>query len=336
MRAPVAAALMLMVSAAPVAARAEPVPYLQKPRVSFRTLPYVADPHPLNPYIHYVGAYEMTATGTSEFMGLSDIQVFPAGDHLNVEAISDWGAGVVFELRPQGDGYADSSLEIDPLRGADGQTFGDKAMGDSEDIAYDPATMDRYVSFEGHQRIMKYPAATAWRGRGETLPVSGLPVFPDNFGMEGLTYIRDKAEGDNLLVGVESGGFWDCDLKAYDCIRVEGPPVPGFLYMMTSLAVLDYASATTDHQILGLYRYYDPITGPRNILSLLRLEGDRAHGFRLVRVGDLLKVAPPMPYDNYEGVAAVKIDGGYRLYLICDRIHDEGKPKILVYDWKQP
>mgnify|MGYP000391438745 CR=1 FL=1 len=55
---------------ATASAQAEPMPYLQKATVSFRTLPQVADPHPLNPNVHYVGGYELTAHGTAEFTGL--------------------------------------------------------------------------------------------------------------------------------------------------------------------------------------------------------------------------------------------------------------------------
>ena len=318
------------------ACRAEPVPYGEKAVVHFKTLPYATDPHPLDPYVHYVGGYEMTTTGTSLFVGLSDIQLFPRGGGLQAEAISDSGAAAVFDLVPDGEGgFKDSALDIDILHDAAGKVFYGKITGDSEDIAYNPETMERYVSFEGNQRILKYPAAETWTGRGEQLPITGLPKFLSNFGMEGLTYIRDKTDGDSLLIGVEAGGFWDCDVKDYACIRVEGPPVPGFMYMMTSLAVLDYARPETDHEILALYRYYDPIRGPRNVLSLLRLEGDRAHGLRLVKIGNLLRVAPPLPYDNYEGVSAVPIDGGYRLYLICDVLHETDTPKILIYDWKR-
>ncbi len=55
-------------------AHAEPRPYLQKPTVSFRSLPPVTDPHPLNPDVRYIGGYELTAHGTDQFTGLSDLQ----------------------------------------------------------------------------------------------------------------------------------------------------------------------------------------------------------------------------------------------------------------------
>ncbi len=322
--------LALVAALAASSVHAELHPYTQHPTVSFRTLPPVSDPQPLNSHVHYVGGYELTADGTDMLMGLSDIQLEPDGDGLKVEANSDWGWIVRFDLRPDGKGsMRDSALEIDQLRGIDGLAFQDKSFGDVEDIAIDPVTHDRFASFEGQQRIIRYPMPDIWKGRGERLPLKGLPLFPANEGMEGLTYIRESA-GDSLLIGVESGGYWRCPLATYACVEVKGPPTPGFLYKVTSLAVLDYASPATDHQVLALYRYYDPITGPRNVLRLLKLEGDR-----LVLVSDMLKIKPPMPVDNYEGVAAVRIAGGYRLYLVCDGLHPGDKPKILVYDWTQ-
>jgi len=310
-------------------AHAEPIPYTQPPTVSFRALPAVTDPHPLNAKVHYAGGYELTAHGTGLLMGLSDLQIEPDGDALKVEANSDWGWIVKFTLRPVGKGgLADSPLEIDQLRGTDGQPFADKSFGDAEDLAYDPVTHDRFVSFEGQQRVIRYAQPLTFRGQGERLPLKGLPLFPANEGMEGLAYIREEA-GDALLIGVESGGFWRCPVKTWDCTEVHGPPVPGFLYKLTSLAVLDCDDARRDHDILTLYRYYDPFTGPRNVLRLTRLDGDR-----LVTVEELARIAPPLPWDNYEGVAAVRTQTGYRIYLVCDGLHDGDKPKILMYDWE--
>ena len=308
-----------------VTACAEPVPYTQSATVSFRALQYVDQPKPLNANVHYAGGFELTAHGTDLLMGLSDLQIERDGDTLKIEANSDWGWIAHFELKPDGKGgLLDSPLTIDPLRGLDGKPLANKSFGDAEDLAIDPATHDRFVSFEGQQRIVRYPEPKTFKDQGEVLPLTGLPLFPANEGMEGLTYIRE-AGGDALLIGAESGGFWRCPVKTWACTEVQGPPVPGFLYKLTSLAVLDYDDARRDHDILTLYRYYDPFTGPRNVLRLTRLQGDQ-----LVTVTELARIAP---YDNFEGVAAVRTATGYRIYLICDGLHEKDKPKILMYDW---
>lgn len=307
-------------------AHAEPVPYLQKPTVSFRALPG-SDPKPVNPKVRYVGGYELNARGTSELVGLSDLHVVSEGDTLKIEAISDFGAMAQFELKPDSKGgYFDSPLEIDPLLDPQGKRFTYKNEADSEGMTVDPVRGDRYVSFEGHQRVMKF-AQGALSQAGEVLPLSSLPNFPANQGMEALTFIQEPKR-DALLIGVESGGFWRCGLTLNACTEVHGPATPGFLYMMTSLAVVDYGDARRDHDILALYRYYDPITGPRNVLRLLHLEGDT-----LTLVSDMMKITPPLPVDNYEGVSAIKTAAGYRIFLISDSLKEDGKPKLLIFDW---
>ena len=309
---------------------AEPQPYLQKPTVSFRALKG-SDPKPANPKVRYIAGYELVAKGTSELVGLSDLHIFAEGDTLKVEAVSDYGAVAQFELKADGrGGYLDSSLEIDPLLDATGKRFAYKEQADSEGLTVDPLTLDRYVSFEGNQRVMKFPAvgsAVPWKHAGETLPLGGLPNFPSNLGMEAVTYVQEP-KGDALLVGVESGGFWRCGLTLNVCTEVHGPATPGFLYMMTSLAVVDDEDPRHDHDILGLYRYYDPITGPRNLLRLLHLEGDT-----LTVTSDMAKITPPLPVDNFEGVAAVRTATGYRIFLISDSLKEDGKPKLLIFDW---
>lgn len=311
-------------------AHAEPVPYLQKPTVSFEALKG-SDLKPVNAKVRYIGGYELVAHGTSELVGLSDLHIVPDGNTLKVEAVSDFGAMAQFELKPDGrDGYLDSSLEIDPLLDPDGKRFTYKNEADSEGMTVDPVRGDRYVSFEGHQRVMKFAQdarLSPWRQAGESLPLSGLPNFPANQGMEAVTFIQEP-QGDALLIGVESGGFWRCGLALNACTEVHGPATPGFLYMMTSLAVVDYDDARRDHDILALYRYYDPITGPRNVLRLLHLEGDT-----LTAVSDMVKITPPLPVDNYEGVASVKTATGYRIFLISDSLKEDGKPKLLIFDW---
>ena len=315
--------LCLFSAAVALSAAAEPVAYGGE-TVSFQPLPAVNDPHPLNSHVHYVGGYELIAHGTSQLDGLSDLQLTADGDGFKVEAESDLGAVATFSLHSDGKGgLSDSPLHIDLIRDEEGHTSIDRTWNDAEDMAVNPATGERFLSFERIQRVMAWAPGTAWGGTPRRLPLGGLPSFPENEGMEGLAFVND-GEGDSLLVGVESGGFWRCRLTDYACSEVHGPPPPGFLYLMTSLAPLP------DHpdELLALYRYYDPFNGPRNILTHVRLDGDK-----LVKVEDMAKIAPPLPYDNFEGVAAVKTSSGYRLYLICDGLHDTDKPKILMYDW---
>ena len=287
--------------------------------VSFKPLPVVTDPHPLDPRIRYAGGYSIEAHGTSQVDGLSDLQLTTVSSGLKVEAISDLGAAVTFNLVDDGQGgFRDSPVTVDLLRQEDGHAYNDRNRNDAEDIAFDAATGTTYVAFERWQRVMAY---SSWKGAGRKMALGRLPVFPANSGMEGLAWLADRQ---SLLIGVESGGFWLCPIKDLACREIDGPPPPGFLYMLTSLAPVPGRPG----ELLALYRYYDPFTGPRSILSHVKLQGDR-----LVKLDDMAKIEPPLTYDNYEGVAAVVTTGGYRLYLISDGLKPDAPPHLLIYDW---
>ena len=47
-----------------------------------------------------------------------------------------------------------------------------------------------------------------------------------------------------------------------------------------------------------------------------------------------IRILGTMASDRYEGVAAVKAGAGYHLFLISDSLKEDGKPKLLVYDWQ--
>lgn len=292
-------------------ARAELRPYTEKPTLTLRALPVIADPHQVNKAVRYAGGYELIANGTEQFHGLSDLSIIPQASGLRVEAISDLGAAIGFDLRQN------TPIDIGHLKGPDGKASFSRVLADAEDTAIDLKTGIRYVSYERSHRITAF--TNGWASNGQVLPLSGLPAFPTNEGLEGLTLA-----GDALLAGAESGGFWLCPLTTYKCRKLEAPDAPGFMYKLTSLEALD----PEGREVLALYRYFTPFTGVKSWLRLLKRDGDR-----LTVAEDVLKIAPPMPADNYEGVSAIKTAGGYRLYLICDNLEEDGKPKILIYDW---
>ncbi|MFT4090531.1 MAG: esterase-like activity of phytase family protein [Asticcacaulis sp.] len=257
-------------------------------------------------------AYVLASEGTPHFVGLSDLLISGQANDLRIEAISDFGDHVAFDLKPDGP----VALEIGTLKDAALKPFGNKTLSDAEDMAYDAATGDYYVSFEGNHRVMRYADGLA--GPGETLPLSGLPTFPSNQGLEALT-IHDG----HLIVGAETGGFWRCGLTDYVCRQLKGPTTPGMGYAVVSLAPL---GDTGD--ILALYRYYTPWTGARSVLRRLEVDGD---ALRLKET--ILSVKPPLPHDNYEGVAAVKTDTGYDLYLLSDPIGEGNPTRLLIFEW---
>ncbi|MFP1129524.1 esterase-like activity of phytase family protein [Asticcacaulis sp. W401b] len=298
---------------------AGPVPYQGGTRVTFTPLPAVSDAPAQK--ARYVGGYEVKGEGTSWLTGLSDLVVKPGKDGVMIDAIGDYGSRARFTLPVRG---TEGPLSVEMLRAADGKPFGNKSLSDAEDMALDPRDGTVYVSFEGDARVMRYGPDLG--GPGERLPLTGLPALPSNEGLEAVTlHLSAKGEA-SLILGAEVGGFWKCALDTYRCETLTGPTTPGFTYKLVSLAPLDPAKPD---EMLALYRFYLPVVGARNVLRVLRLEGNR-----LKLVDTILRIEPPLPIDNYEGVSAVKTRDGYRLYLISDPIGDNDPTHLLMFDYR--
>lgn len=290
-------------------AGAEPRAYDKPSEITFT--PIEVTHTQAGPRAHLRAAWELSASGTAHFSGLSDLWLREKNGTLRIGAISDFGDYVAFDLTPD----RPAPLEIGQLKDEALEPLGSKSMSDAEDVAFDARTGTYYVSFEGHHRIMRYKDGLS--GAGEVLPLAGLPHFPSNQGLEALTL----HEG-SLITGAESGGFWRCGLVDYVCTQLKGPTTPGMGYALVSLAPL---GDTGD--LLALYRYYTPWSGARSILRRLSVEGDT---LRLRET--ILSIAPPLPHDNYEGVAARKTAEGYDLYLLSDPI-GEGPTRLLIFGW---
>ncbi|MDC7675428.1 esterase-like activity of phytase family protein [Asticcacaulis machinosus] len=272
--------------------------------------------------VTYAVGYKLRPIGTDLFIGLSDLKARYGPDGLMVEAVSDAGAFATFTIPANGERRGPLTFEL--LRGTDGQVLGNKVLADAEALAVDEHTGDHYIAFEGEPRVLRYKA-NGFRGAAERLPLQNLPSLPDNEGLEAMTLLMGEQGAASLLLGAESGGFWLCPLSTFNCAAIRGPKTPGFGYALVSLSALP----DRPNDILALYRFYTPWTGPRTKLTHLRFEGGR-----LVSKGELMTVASPMPYANYEGVSAIRTEVGYRLYLISDPIaEDEEYTLLLGFDW---
>lgn len=312
--------LVLLLSALlSTAAVAGPVPYQGGTRVSFTPLPAVSGAPAQK--ARYVGGYEVKGEGTSWLTGLSDLVVKPGKDGVLIDAIGDYGSRARFTLPVRG---TEGPLSVEMLRAADGKPFGNKSLSDAEDMSVDPRDGSVYVSFEGDARVMRYGPDLG--GPGERLPLTGLPALPSNEGLEALTLHLSTKGVASLILGAEVGGFWKCALDTYRCETLTGPTTPGFTYKLVSLAPLDPARPD---EMLALYRFYLPVVGARNVLRALRLEGNH-----LKVIDEILRIEPPLPIDNYEGVSAVKTRDGYRLYLISDPIGDDDPTHLLMFDYR--
>jgi hypothetical protein len=313
--------LILSVSLLTLSTSAQPIAYQGATQVKFFPLPSVKSKS--GPKVSLVAGYTLKGFGTSRFEGISDLVAWPMAQGVHIEAVSDFGDHIRFDLIPKDSGLADSPLRVTPLSNSEGLPFGNKTMSDAEDMAHDPLTGDTYVSFEGEARIMVYKAG---KDRGVTLPLQALPAVPNNQGLEAMTFIREFPGVTSLLIGAESGGFWQCTLEDYSCRQVVGPTTPGLGYALVSLAPLD---VDKPDEILALYRYYTPWEGARSLLRRLKLRGNR-----LSVTETILKIKPPFQADNYEGVSAIKTENGYRLFLISDPIGRDAKTHLIMFDYK--
>lgn len=303
----------------------EPQPYLSKATVSFKRLKSPERINNLDPSVTFVAGYEMVASGTSLFQGLSDLRVTAVEGGYHITGLSDFGRIVDFSLMGEGQTPHDSPLSITDLKDEAGLVFDLRSLSDSEDIALDGVTGDLFVSFERRARILRYPKGQTTQA-SQIAPIEGLPELPFNEGMEALTLIESK----HLLVGVESGGFYLCDTMGKKLCRVvQSDGAPALMYKIVSLETLATPDRESGAQVLALYRYYDPFMGPRNIVVLMKWDGER-----LTTIKTLAKIIPPLETDNYEGVSAVATQDGYRLFLISDTLDENNQPHLLVFDWK--
>jgi hypothetical protein len=306
-------------------AQAEPQPYLAKPTVSFHSIKRPAEVAGLDPYVTYVGGYAMQAVGTSLFEGLSDLRVTSDAGNYHITVLSDFGRIVDFDLRPAAQGFAPSPLSITDLRDVAGAVFDLRSLSDSEDMAVDEVSGDVFVSFERRSRIWRYPKG-AFAQSAQDVPINGIRELPFNEGIEALTMI----DAGHLLLGIESGGFYLCEtVSAKPCRPVQGVSAPGFLYKIVSLDTLPAAEPVNGGNIIALWRYYDPFSGPRAMVTLMKWDGKT-----LKQIKVLAKIAPPMPVDNYEGVSAVATKDGYRLFLIADTLDAHNLAHLLVFEWR--
>ena len=284
-------------------------------------------PVPLNPDdpkqtevdgFRYAGGLWLTSPDTSRLGGLSDLKVAPDGTMISE---SDEGDLLTARIRldPQGRLVGLDDAHIGFLRGQDGGPLPSKVEADAEGVALWP-NGDMMVSFERDHRIWIYPGGT---GRPYAAPMPDEKM-PENRGMEGLALAPSQGP-DAYWVGIEGGSIWLCRLKAA-CAKAPGQFPPPLAYRLSALG------ETPQGDLAVLHHSWTPLTGSRIILSVI--ENPATHPPPNVNARQQL--APPLPGDKYEGVAAVsRPNGDVRFYLIVDdNFSDKQRSLLLAFDWK--
>lgn len=267
------------------------------------------------------------------FGGLSDLEIL---DDNRIIAISDNGDW--FEARlvldDAGTLVGVSDVRTAFMRDENGRLFADKRHGDSEDLAQLPD--GRFaVSFEQTQTIRIYdfnrdgPFGAARPGPR----LAGTRHLHRNAGLEAMAATADG----QLLVGAEGGEgattpLWLAPLDAQEPVAplIGYPPAPG--YSLTSLDRLP------DGGFVALERFYAPVVGARARITMFPEASLHAGGEALPDLVVLAELAPPMPVDNFEGVAAQRLSNGVtRIYIVSDdNFSDRQRTLLYALDISSP
>ena len=241
------------------------------------------------------------------FGGISGLEVLDDGRLIAVTDNADWLEARLV-LNDAGDLIGVSGARMAFMRDEAAAPFASKAAGDAEDVAQ--LQDGRFaVAFEQTQTIRIYDLNRDGPfGAAESGPVlEGASRLRANAGLEAIAADENGA----LIVGAEGGGapspLWRAPVDAVAPAPIVARYTPARGYSLTGLDRLP------DDGFVALERFYAPIIGPRARIVALppALKG-------AVRGEVLGELAPPLPLDNFEGIAAVRMGETTRLYIISD------------------
>ncbi len=282
--------------------------------------------------LRFRGGIEISSDDLA-FGGLSDLEVLDDNRVIAISDNADW-----FEARlildDTGALVGVSDLRTALMRDENGRPFTSKRNGDSEDITQLPDGRIA-VSFEQTQIIRIYdfnrdgPFGAASRG-----PVLAETArLHNNVGLEALAVTTSGV----LVVGAEGGDaattpLWLAPLDAREPVapRIGYPPAPG--YSLTGLDRLPGGG------FVALERFYAPVIGARARITMFAEESLNASSETLPGVIELAHIAPPLPVDNFEGIAAQLMpDGVTRIYILSDdNFSDRQRTLLYAFDMPSP
>lgn len=275
--------------------------------------------------LRFRGGIEISSDDPA-FGGLSGLEVLDDDRMIAISDNGDWfEAQLILDEAGALVGMRDMRTAF--MRDENGRPFRAKRDGDSEDIAQLPDGRI-VISFEQTQTIRIYdfnrdgPFGAASRGPA----LDGVRNLHRNAGLEALAVTSDGV----LLVGAEGGGaettpLWlaPLDARAPVAPRIGYPTAPG--YSLTGLDRLP------DGNFVAVERFYAPVIGARARITMFPAESLNARGEALPGVVELAHLAPPMPVDNFEGIATQLMpDGTTRIYILSDD-NFSGRQRTLLY-----
>jgi hypothetical protein len=330
------AVLAAAVMAATVPAGAQ-VDTLEPSETMVFPLEVQAMPTPLDPNdptrntvgaLTYAGGVELKSTDAN-FGGLSGLLVDDDGKAFI--AMSDRGIWFAGELRFEGDRLAGvAGVQEAPMLDWRGQplTF---ANNDSEGLAFGPKGV--MVSFEGFHRIWRYSLRSISAGRSlfeqaatAVGPVKAMEKLPSNGGVEALAELPDG----RVLAISEEGRTKSGEAMAW-LISDDGAE-PLSLPVSDDFKPTD-ATPLPNGDVLVLERRFSLLKGAAMRLRHIRADTIKAGGS--MEAEPLAVIQPPMTVDNMEALAAIPMDGGYRIFIASDdNFNLLQRTLLLSFTWK--
>jgi hypothetical protein len=242
-------------------------------------------------------------------IGFGGLSALHLDADLRLTAISDLGMWLTARLVLQdGKPTGLTDLRRGPLRDGSGQPLGRGFAGDAESLAKLPDG-GWLVGFERWHRIRAYARLDAPATYVQAPP--GLELVPANGGLESLTVLADgqwlaiaeqspwTAPEETRFTWIGGPGHWR---------RMNYRPAEGF--HPADAAALPGGGALVLERSFSLFAGF----GTR----LVRLSAQQLAGTAELVGEELLRFAPPLPSDNFEGLSAVRIGGRTLVAMVSD------------------
>ncbi len=251
----------------------------------------------------YLGGVAL-ASPDPAFGGFSSLSVI--GDRVTL--LSDGGNIVAFRLDRRGQV---SEPRFADLPGGPGAGW-DKRDRDSESMAVDPRSGQRWVGFERANAIWRYAAGFA-RAERMVRPAA-MRRWRSNGGPESMARLRD---GRFLVIAEEATRG-----PGREALVFAGDPTlggrPAFRFRYLPPAGCDPSDVTQlpDGRLLVVNRWWGlPM---RFESALVTIDPARIRAGALVRGTEIARLAPPLVHENFEGVAATVEQGRTVVWLTSD------------------
>lgn len=266
------------------------------------------------------------ASEDGAFGGISGLEVTEEGALLAVTDNGYW-LEARLDLDEAGALVGVSRARMALMRDETGAPFENKRAGDAEALAQLPD--GRFaVAFEQTHTIRIYDLNRDGPfGAAEAGPrLAETRRLRPNAGIEALAVDGEGA----LIAGAEGGGrpapLWRLWPNS------DAPAPPFARYPLSGGFSLTSMDRLPDGNFVALERFYAPVIGAR--ARITRFSGDALREGETIQPELLAALAPPMPVDNFEAIAAVRgADGGARIYILSDdNFSARQRTLILAFD----